>query len=99
VSVEALGLYLFLVTVGDFEGLSYFSDRAIGEHLSLDGARVAKLRLELIRADLIAYKAPLYQVLSLDRPPSAPVVRELSCQGGTPQTVADVLRTIVSKSA
>jgi hypothetical protein len=28
VSAEALGLYLLLVTVGDSQGLSYFSDRS-----------------------------------------------------------------------
>ena len=32
-SVEALALYLFLVTVCDGEGLSYYSDRAIAELL------------------------------------------------------------------
>jgi len=34
---SALALYLFLVTVGDAEGLSYYSDAAIGRRLGLRG--------------------------------------------------------------
>jgi hypothetical protein len=65
--VEALALYLFLVTVGDAEGVSYYSDAAVARLLSLDEVGVGKARRELVSAKLIAYRAPLYQVLSLDR--------------------------------
>jgi len=54
VSAEALGLYLVLVTVGDSQGLSYFSDRTLAQYLSCD---ICKLRTELIRADMIALKS------------------------------------------
>jgi hypothetical protein len=67
-SVEALALYLFLVTVSDGQGLSYYSDAGIGKLLPLDGPTLARARQELIRARLIAYEKPLYQVLSLDQP-------------------------------
>jgi hypothetical protein len=67
-SVEALALYLFLVTVSDGRGLSYYSDAGIGKLLPLDGPALACARQELIRARLIAYEKPLYQVLSLDQP-------------------------------
>jgi hypothetical protein len=67
-SVEALALYLFLVTVSDGQGLSYYSDAGIGELLPLDGPVLIRARQELIRARLIAYEKPLYQVLSLDQP-------------------------------
>ena len=67
-SAEALALYLFLVTVADGEGLSYYSDAGIGKLLPLDGPALGRARQELIRARLIAYQKPLYQVLSLEEP-------------------------------
>jgi hypothetical protein len=67
-SVEALALYLLLVTVADGQGLSYYSDAGIGKLLPLDAPALARARQELIRARLIAYEKPLYQVLSLDKP-------------------------------
>jgi hypothetical protein len=67
-SAEALALYLFLITVADGQGLSYYSDAAICKLLPLDGPALIRARGELIRARLIAYEKPLYQVLSLDKP-------------------------------
>ncbi len=67
-SVQALALYLFLVTVADGQGLSYYSDAGIGKLLPLDEPALIRARQELIRARLIAYERPLYQVLSLDQP-------------------------------
>ena len=67
-SAEALALYLFLLTVSDSQGLSYYSDATIGRLLPLDGSALARVRQELIGARLIAYEKPLYQVLSLDKP-------------------------------
>jgi hypothetical protein len=61
-------LYLFLVTVCDGEGLSYYSDRAITGLLPLDGSALARARQQLLAAGLIAYQKPLYQVLALDPP-------------------------------
>lgn len=64
---EALALYLFLVTVADAQGLSYYGDATLAGHLSMEPATLHAARASLIHADLIAYKRPLYQVLSLDR--------------------------------
>jgi hypothetical protein len=64
----ALSLYLFLVTVADGSGLSYYSDQGICQLLPLDGAALAAARRELLAAGLIAYQKPLYQVLALDAP-------------------------------
>ena len=64
-SHPALALYLFLVTVCDGQGLSYYSDASIGRLLRLDGAGRARARRELIDAGLIAFASPLYQVLAL----------------------------------
>lgn len=63
---EARSLYLFLVTVSDADGLSYYSDEAILRILSLEGRLLWDARRELKTAGLIEYKRPLYQVLSLD---------------------------------
>jgi len=72
----ALALYLFLVTVADSQGLSYYSDPKLAKSLSLPAARLAQARADLIRLNLIAYAAPLYQVLALD-PPAPPPRREV----------------------
>jgi hypothetical protein len=49
-------------------GLSFYSDAALSERLSMDGAILNKARQALTRAQLIAYEKPLYQVLTLDPP-------------------------------
>jgi hypothetical protein len=67
----ALALYLFLVTVGDAQGLSYYGEASIARRLSLDPAAVVRARQTLIEAGLIAYQAPLYQVLALEEAPRA----------------------------
>lgn len=58
-------LYLFLLTVSDAKGLSYYSDGAVCKRLKMDQNTLDQSRNELIRTDLIAYKRPLYQVLAL----------------------------------
>lgn len=66
---RAWALYLLLVSVGDAQGLSYYSDGKIAELLSLERSDVVAARRQLVAADVIAYERPLYQVLSLeDRP-------------------------------
>lgn len=61
-------LYLFLVTVADAQGLSYYSEAVLGRSLSLVPARLHQARADLLRLGLIAYQRPLYQVLGLDAP-------------------------------
>ena len=65
-SHAAAALYLFLVTVGDAKGLSYYGDPSITKRLSMDQSTLNAARANLIRAGLIAWKKPLYQVLALD---------------------------------
>ena len=62
---RAWALYLLLATVGDAQGLSYYSDGKIAELLSLERGEVAEARRQLVAADVIAYERPLYQALSL----------------------------------
>ena len=63
---KAWALYLVLVTVGDENGLSYYSDATLGRLLSLPAGEVVAARGQLLAAALIAHEAPLYQVLALD---------------------------------
>ena len=72
----ALALYLFLLTVADAQGLSYYADASVGRQLALSPEQVAAARAGLLRAGLIAYEAPLYQVLALDAPPPAKPMAE-----------------------
>ena len=65
---EAQALYLFLVTVSDAEGLSYYSEAKAARLLNTTEAMLSSARRELLGAGLIAYRRPLYQVLSLDDP-------------------------------
>lgn len=62
---EELALYLLLITVGDADGLSYYGDEGLAKLIGVPVGRIADIRLGLIRADLIAYHRPLYQVLEL----------------------------------
>ena len=62
---RAAALYLFLVTVADAQGLSYYSQTALTARLHLTREELAAARQQLIKLELIAYQAPLYQVLAL----------------------------------
>jgi hypothetical protein len=66
-TVEGCALYLFLLTVADAQGLSYYSERSLAARLPLDVEGVRRAGLDLIAAGLIAFDAPLYQVLALER--------------------------------
>lgn len=88
VSSQALALYLFLLTVADAQGLSYYSDPSISQLLSLDAAALSRARRELAGAALIAYQRPLYQVLALgERRPAQ----------GQPTALSDLLSGILEK--
>ena len=62
-SPQACALYLFLVTVADAQGLSYYADPSLGQRLSLTGTELHQARQALITRGLVAYQRPLYQVL------------------------------------
>ena len=66
---SALALYLFLVTVADRQGLSYYQERTIGAMLHWNQDQLRAAREELVHHQLIAYEPPLYQILSLDPAP------------------------------
>ena len=64
-SQEAIVLYLFLAAVSDRNGLSFYSDASLAVSLRMREQAVVAARDELIAADLVAFRAPLIQVLSL----------------------------------
>ena len=64
-SHEAIALYLFLAAVSDRQGLSFYSDTSTAIRLRMSAQAVVAARDELAAADLVAYRAPLTQVLSL----------------------------------
>jgi hypothetical protein len=63
---HAAALYLFLLTVADSQGLSYWGDARVMRTLSTTNERLARAREDLVLLGLIAYERPLYQVLALD---------------------------------
>jgi hypothetical protein len=65
---SAWALYLFLATVADSQGLSYYSEASIGQWLQVDLARLQAIRQQLIGAGLLAYQKPLYQLLASHGP-------------------------------
>jgi hypothetical protein len=89
---EAIVLYFFLAAVSDKDGLSFYSDAAIAVRLRMSEAAVVAARDELIREDLVAYRAPLAQVLSL---PRAVVER----RGGGLVHFGEMLRALSGSSA
>ncbi len=66
ISHEAAALYLFLITVADCQGLSYYAEASLCERLVMDAATLVSARACLLNSRLVAYKRPLYQVLALD---------------------------------
>lgn len=62
---RAAALYLFLVTVADAQGLSYYGAGTLAQRLKLSADELGAARSQLIALELLAYEAPLYQVLAL----------------------------------
>ena len=83
---SAWTLYLFLVSVGDVAGLSYYSDASLMRRLNMDQLQLSSSRRQLIQTGLIAYEKPLYQVLSLEPVPGT--------RSG-PVSIADVLGKVM----
>lgn len=92
-------LYLFLVTVADAQGLSYYSDASISRHLNLDAVALAAARQQLIQADLLAYQKPLYQVLALPEEKNPPGVALTPPRSGQVRSVGEILRSALQGGA
>ncbi len=97
---RSAALYLFLITVSDAQGLSYYGAATLARRLHLSDEQFGAARQQLIDLDLIAYRSPLYQVLALPgtvaapRPvPCAPAItRNGATGGGQPVSLATLLQ-------
>jgi len=105
---RALALYLFLVTVADVQGLSYYGAATLAQRLHLSAQELEAARTQLIALELIAYQAPLYQVLALPgtkavtRPASpdlAAVAPVRSTSNTGPVSLAHLLNQLESRRA
>ena len=95
----ALALYLFLVTVADAKGLSYYSGHAIADFLSMTPEQLAQARHTLMQAGLVAFAQPFYQVLSLDTPVSPEPPSPAPPRAGHPQSLGALLRQALEKTS
>jgi hypothetical protein len=92
-SHEAAALYLFLVTVADCQGLSYYSDASVCQHLTLEAPALAAARVCLRNAGLVAYRKPLYQVLALGDVP-APATSPTRRSAGEPMALTEIFNKL-----
>jgi hypothetical protein len=90
----AAALYLFLVTVGDAHGLSYYGDKSIIKRLCMDQSMLQMARCNLIENGMIAWQAPIYQILSLDISDTA----EKSPMG-QPHSLGSILKQAMEETA
>jgi hypothetical protein len=91
---RAASLYLFLVTVSDAQGLSYYGASTLARRLRLSDEEFARARQQLTELELIAYRSPLYQVLALPGTVVAPrpASRASAITGGQPVSLATLLQ-------
>ncbi len=89
---DAILLYFFLAAVSDRNGLSYYAEGTIASRLKIDVAGVVDAREELLSHDLVAYRAPLYQVLSWPEERTPPRATE-------PQSIGSFLDGCLPPSA
>ena len=93
---RAAALYLFLITVSDAQGLSYYGESTLMARLHLSTEEFVAARTQLIKIELIAYQAPLYQVLALSgtaprRPPQEPAPAQARNPSDGPVSLSQLL--------
>lgn len=92
-SNSAAALYLFLVTVSDARGMSYYGDASLQKRLGMNEEMLGKAREVLVEQRLIAFRKPLYQVLALDDR------REPVVAIGDPCSMGQILRQMMGGGA
>ena len=85
---RAAALYLFLVTVADAQGLSYYGSASLMQRLHLSTEELGAARQQLIDLELLAYQAPLYQVLAIAGTTAAPRTASTSTTSPPPPPAA-----------
>ena len=101
---RAAALYLFLVTVADAHGLSYYGESTLTARLHLSSEELVAARAQLIKIELIAYQAPLYQVLAISgtaprMPPPVPAQAQLGHSSDSPVSLAQLLEQMGHRRA
>jgi len=97
-SAQALALYLFLCTVADAQGASYYSVSAAGKILSFSSAQLREARAELVSAGLIAHRPPFYQVLSLESKPGVASVQPPEPRAGEVRSIGEIFRAMMEEA-
>jgi len=93
-SPQALALYLFLCTVADAQGSSYYSDSTAAGMLGFEARELRAARRELVEAGLIAFSSPFYQVLSLE--PEKAAAKECDEERvGEDRSIGEILRAMM----
>jgi hypothetical protein len=87
-SGDAVFLYFFLAAVSDRQGLSFYNDATLADRLRVREEAVVAARDELVVYDLVAYQAPLTQVLSLPLP---------RVERGGPAALRELIRTLANE--
>jgi len=75
---QALGLYLFLVVVGDSEGKNFYAISSIGKILRMEPFEVYRAKDELLKERLIEYQKPYWCVLTLTYGKRSEIINPLS---------------------
>ena len=94
-SHAAATLYLFLVTVADSQGLSYYSDCSLMKRLSMDVVTLDEARRNLVSLGLVAYEKPLYQVLPLPEDSSARFKAEVRAPMDGPLAIGELFKQMM----
>ena len=91
---RSAALYLFLITVSDAQGLSFYGASTLARRLRLSDEGLTSARQQLIDLELVAYRSPLYQVLALPGTVAAPrpAPRAPAITGGEPVSLATLLQ-------
>jgi len=89
-SHQACALYLFLLTVADAQGRSYYAEPSLCQRLALTAAELHQARQALITRGFLAYQRPLYQVLALDAAPHEDTPRATSVAADDPVDIKAV---------
>ena len=88
-------LYLFLCVVADQEGLSFYGDHRLCGILKISTMNLDAARRALEKRDLILYRHPLYQVLSLPDQSSGPIPGPAATAPSRgPSSIGDIVRRL-----